>query len=92
MSTQRQRDADAADHALFQALGLVQQFRLEHARAVGPIGCKCINDLEDLIGHVRRRHIRPLMDPEQRAATSGGSVADEDVPSPDPTGEKEIPK
>lgn len=88
MSTKRQKAADELDYALFMALEHMRTFNRDHPQPFQPAAFtgddragKAFRDAEAAISKLRHYYVRPLMDPEQRAATSGS--AQDDGPTKD---------
>lgn len=77
MSTKRQKAADELDYALFMALERMRTFRETHPQPFEPAAFtgddragEAFRAAEAAIRKLRHYYVRPLMDPEQRAATS----------------------
>lgn len=84
MSTKRQKAADELDYALFMALEHMRVFSRDHPQPFQPAAFtgddragKAFRDAEAAISKLRHYYVRPLMDPEQRAATSDSSQDDD---------------
>lgn len=77
MSTKRQKAADELDYALFMALEHMRVFHRDHPQ---PGDGEVFRTAEAAISKLRHYYVRPLMDPEQRAATSG-NVSDASCPA-----------
>lgn len=80
MSTPLQKAADELDYALFMALEHMRTFRRDHPQPFQPRAFtgddragKAFDAAEAAISKLRHYYVRPLMDPEQRAATSGNA-------------------
>ena len=78
MSTKRQKDADKLDYALFMALEHMRSFHRDHPQPFQPARItgddragEAFRAVEAAISRLRHYYVRPLMDPEQRSATSG---------------------
>lgn len=91
MSTKRQKAADELDYALFMALEHMRTFHRDHPQPFQPAAFtgddragKAFRDAGAAISKLRHYYVRPLMDPEQRAATSGSAQTNDPTKEPQP--------